>query len=406
MLIVSFKQFFKNPSLPAQAIISVIYDYYFLFLPVIFFEFLQSQSMTALGYAFVYGVSGILLMHRRLSEYLLLYVFVIALMGVFIIIVPDIHGYAVAVTAALTLMIRDALQSNFQSDLSKVSQSPAMFGVLVTLSLILIPILSQSINIAFSFATSANIQMAFSVQVGLAVILMVMIGRQKHREKKTESLNVQATDKAKFICWYSLLYNATSFPVRMIVTPLIVYTAAKELGYDDQAISITGSVIGFVALMAMLLRFLVKTSSLDSVTMMKRYYLAGLMTMMMMVALSISLHQGFWAQENIKLVVGAVVLLHLSLEVTGRLWSIGFSTTLRMVSHGQGGDPALYRAGFARLMMVKNIGSATGFVLFAISTAIFSNPYSIFLLGSTAMVFMLATVSGVKSWKGTCSISG
>ena len=352
--------------------------------------------MTAVGYAFIYGVSSVLLSSTFLSRPISFYAGLIACSSIIAMNYQSLYGYCLIASAMLGLTVRDAQQSFYNKDLSNVSDDTRMFSILTMLSVLLIPVFTNGVNTAITMGSKGNSEVIMLAQVVLASMLISLIRLDKNYEASSKSTKANIPFSAKIICWYSMLYNATSFPVRMIVSPLIIYGAIKAMGIDDYAIGLTGSVIGLITILATLIRLLLPNSQIDSVLVMTRYHRIGILTMMAIVAISIGLSQDFWSPKAMPWVITTGACLHLSLEVTAKLWSLGFITTLRELTFKEG-NSSVYQAAYLHFMSMKNFGSSLGFLLFASFLWLFNYPLNAFITGGVAIIFVMMTSRQIRS---------
>lgn len=397
MLSRSLTLFFKNPSLAPQVFANLVFDYYLLFLPVLLFGFFEAEYKIALAYAVIYGLSSLILRSRNTALLLPLWAGVITVSSVAGLIEGSFYGYTISLSAMLGLTIRDAQQSVFHARMSDLSDSPQVFSIMTILGMILIPTFTIGLNIALSFVTKGSEQIALYAQVGLSLILMTVLVKEPSMSHGPSSDNTTVPPLVRHICWYSFFYNSTSFPIRMIVSPLIIYAAIIELGYDQQAISITGAIIGFIAVLGILLRLLLPSQTTKNRVMMVRYHRIGILFMLAVFFLALGMQRHWWPSDLLPAVVMLVIVFQLGLEVTSKLWSLGFIGTLRRLTLNSNGSSQLYQVSYLYFMSMKNLGSCAGFVLAAGSYFLFSAPVTVVLTGLTGIAFVILTVHRINT---------
>ena len=396
MLFRSAALFLKNPSLAPQVLSNLVYDYYLLFLPILLFGFFQNEHKIALSYAVVFGLSSLILMSKKAGSFLPLWAAIIGASSVTGLMFDSFYGYAISLSAMLGLTIRDAQQSVFHARMSDLSSSPQVFSIMTILGMILIPVFTMSFNILLSFLTEGSQQIALFSQVGLALILMILLIKEPRLSRASSSEMTSIPQGVRTICRYSLFYNATSFPIRMIVGPLIIYKAILETGYSQQAISITGAIIGLIAVLGILLRFLLPSSSINNRIMMVRYHHIGIVSMILIFFLALGMQYNWWPEGSLSGMVLLIILLQLALEVTGKLWSLGFIGTLREMTLHSNGSSRTYQSSYLYFMSMKNLGSCVGFVLASGSYYFVSAPATVVLTGVMGILYVIMTINTIS----------
>lgn len=390
MLKRSLVAFVRNPSLIPQVLSNVVYDYYLLFFPVLLFQFYDDKALVALCYCLIFGSASLLLSSQRSAHWLPLYCLGIAGMCVLGLYRPEWAGYTLAVSCLFALTIRDGQQSTYQTRLSKVSDSARMFSILCVLSLVLLPILSFIANISFSFLTVGEVSSSLVAQMALTALLLVAVMRDRPEVTQVQhQSSLGITKPVALLCWHSTFFNATSFPIRLILVPLTIYGVFETLGYDRYAISLTGSVVGLIAMTGLLVRFLLPYREVDNYGMMKKGYAISVGLITIIALLSLSIHQGFWSPQALPVVVAIVVVCSVGVEVINKFWSIGFIGVLRELSEvGFDGD-SQYQRNYLHFLSKKNLGAFLGFAVAALSFAWLGGPDLLVAMGVLAIVYLV-----------------
>jgi hypothetical protein len=162
-------------------------------------------------------------------------------------------------------------------------------------------------------------------------------------------LSVQA------ICGLAVLYNATHFVGRRFVLPIAIAQLAIELGLGDQAYSALGGILSLLVLLGLATRSF-SGGSTNSFTLMLAGYLSGL-ALWIMLSVILNFTAG--------LVSAALAVLCLFLiEITSKVWTLGFIETLRLKARCEGNpspSSEVELTYFGYFMEVKSYGAAIGF---------------------------------------------
>lgn len=161
----------------------------------------------------------------------------------------------------------------------------------------------------------------------------------------------------RLTCILSMTYNATSFVGKRFLLPVAVAQMARGLGLGAESYSALGMVLSILVLLGLATRSLSGIAA-DPRVMMFGGFFSGLA---LWLSLGILLTKGAlgWPQA-----VAAMICL-LAIEITAKLWTLGFIETLRVTASAQdedesGGVEAAY---FGYFMEMKGYGAGIGFLV-------------------------------------------
>eukprot|EP00919_Chromeraceae_sp_WS-2016_P011636 GHVR01027182.1.p1 GENE.GHVR01027182.1~~GHVR01027182.1.p1 ORF type:complete len:414 (-),score=-0.61 GHVR01027182.1:14-1255(-) len=159
--------------------------------------------------------------------------------------------------------------------------------------------------------------------------------------------------RVRSICQLSMAYNATSFVGRRFILPLAIASMAVDLGFGQQAYAFVGTVLSILVLLGLASRTL-SNLDLDPLRMMFAGYFSGLVLWVVLALLIAAPTTIFTA---------CIALLSVFvIEITAKIWTLGFIETLRVESRKQGERKATSELSYFNYFMeVKSYGAALGF---------------------------------------------
>jgi hypothetical protein len=195
--------------------------------------------------------------------------------------------------------------------------------------------------------------LAFLLIVNACILASLMRGIIRI---KTPAARILIPGHVRAICALSVLYNATYFVGRRFVLPLAVAQMAQDLGLGEQAYASLGMVLSLLVLLGLATRSMSGRKT-DPHQMMYAGFFSGLL---LWIALSLLV----LFTPGITGVIAALACLFL-IEITTKIWSLGFIDVLRLASRDA--SPAslseVELAYFGYFMEMKNYGAAIGFAI-------------------------------------------
>lgn len=264
-------------------------------------------------------------------------------------------GLAISVAALCVMTLKDMATTNAVTDVHGAAHRAGIPPTTLVSTGMLIGALLMIICLAgmgYLLDQSPSGWLIFGLVVNLAMLAALMRGAI---HIKAPEAQVIIPPRVRSIVTLTLFYNATNFVGRRFVLPLAVASMAQSLGLGDQAYSSLGMILSLLVLLGFATRSLSKRP-FDPHLMMFSGFMTGLV-LWIILALAVA--------SEMSLSVAALALACLfMIEITAKVWTLGFIEVLRIEADKVGGSPRsdVQLAYFGFFMEMKSYGAGLGFV--------------------------------------------
>lgn len=214
------------------------------------------------------------------------------------------------------------------------------------------------------------------IEIAIVLMITLTIANTWVRNRESTLIEISKTQDGEMIkrdfkapmsiyvlCLLSSLYNATAFVGKRFIVPLLVLKSSEKLGLSDSVFTNLAMIAGFMALIS-----LIKPKGVNSFSSKKLMLVNFHIGMIFWIVMTF----GFYWIEHVSkdlmiVIIGLLLLTYLVLEVTTKLWSVGFINELKVLSECDSIEEKYHNDTYQKYlniyMYMKNIGSALGFFI-------------------------------------------